>query len=82
MSTPVSDAALRDAAERATPDMVRFLQAMIAIPSESAEEAGVVACVAPAAPPRERGAAGEGQRRDLAPQPGAPPIAPSPRSPV
>ena len=37
---------VRAAAERATPAMLRFLQAMIAIPSESAEEAAVVARVA------------------------------------
>jgi len=31
-------------ADRYTPDMVRFLREMIAIPSESAEEGGVIAC--------------------------------------
>lgn len=40
------DTRLLAAAERATPEMVRFLRAMIAIPSESADEARVVACVA------------------------------------
>ncbi len=44
--SPTIDPRLLAAAERATPDMVRFLRAMIAIPSESASEARVVACVA------------------------------------
>jgi putative selenium metabolism hydrolase len=43
---PLEDRELRAACERATPDMVRFLRAMVAIPSESADEARVVACVA------------------------------------
>lgn len=44
--SPTIDPGLLAAAERVTPDMVRFLRAMIAIPSESASEARVVACVA------------------------------------
>jgi putative selenium metabolism hydrolase len=42
----ITDRELLAAAERCTPDMVRFLRSMIAIPSESADEARVVACVA------------------------------------
>jgi putative selenium metabolism hydrolase len=46
MSPPPEDRAVLAAAEQATPAIVRFLQSMIAIPSESAEEAAVVSCVA------------------------------------
>jgi putative selenium metabolism hydrolase len=46
MSPSPQDPDVRAAAEYATPAMLRFLQAMIAIPSESADEAAVVARVA------------------------------------
>lgn len=42
--TPIPTADIAKKAEQYTPDMVRFLRAMIAIPSESTQERDVMAC--------------------------------------